>query len=110
MLGECPHEGYPHGGTTVEESIQMVKYKNALNPSFITQAPILVSSLSIMRSLRLRIAALLSLSLSACSPALAQTTTYFSPGVPTSQPIAGNYNGVYRPQVHFSPPINFVRR
>lgn len=39
--------------------------------------------------------------------ALAQTTTYFAPGIPTDQPIPGNYDGPYRPQVHFSPPQNF---
>lgn len=39
---------------------------------------------------------------------LAQTTTYFAPGIPTAQPIPGNYTGAYRPQVHFSPPQNFM--
>ncbi|KAK5119086.1 hypothetical protein LTR62_000297 [Meristemomyces frigidus] len=38
----------------------------------------------------------------------AQTSTYYSPGVPTAEPIAGDYTGVYRPRVHFSPPTNFT--
>lgn len=55
--------------------------------------------------------------------AIAQTSTFFSPGVPTDAPIPGktlsnltakpldqslqrigNYTGQYRPRVHFSPP------
>nr|OQO31957.1 hypothetical protein B0A51_00298 [Rachicladosporium sp. CCFEE 5018] len=39
---------------------------------------------------------------------LAQTSTYFSPGVPTDIPIPGNYTGAYRPRVHFSPPTEFM--
>ena len=39
---------------------------------------------------------------------LAQTTTYFAPGIPSDRPLPGDYSGVYRPQVHFSPPINFL--
>ncbi|KAM0715892.1 hypothetical protein Q7P37_008406 [Cladosporium fusiforme] len=42
------------------------------------------------------------------SHAIAQTSTFFSPGVPTDAPIAGNYTGPYRPRVHFSPPKNFM--
>ena len=37
-----------------------------------------------------------------------QTSTFFSPGVPTDAPIPGNYTGSYRPQVHYSPPQNFM--
>lgn len=40
--------------------------------------------------------------------AIAQTSTFFSPGVPTDAPIPGNYTGPYRPRVHFSPPQNFM--
>lgn len=40
--------------------------------------------------------------------AFAQTSTFFSPGVPTDAPIPGNYTGPYRPRVHFSPPQNFM--
>ncbi len=40
--------------------------------------------------------------------ALAQTSTYDNPGVPTNEPLPGNYTGAYRPRVHFSPPINFM--
>ncbi|KAL1942986.1 hypothetical protein VTO73DRAFT_4657 [Trametes versicolor] len=38
--------------------------------------------------------------------AVAQDTTV--PAVPTGTPIAGDYNGAYRPQVHFSPPQHFM--
>jgi beta-fructofuranosidase len=39
---------------------------------------------------------------------LAQTSTYVEPTVPTGTPIAGNYTGSLRPQIHYSPPINFM--
>lgn len=42
------------------------------------------------------------------SGASAQTSTYFSPGVPTDAAIPGNYTGAYRPRVHFSPPQDFM--
>jgi len=50
----------------------------------------------------------LSVALLLAGHAAAQTTTFFSPGVPTAQPIAGNYTGLYRPRVHFSPPTDFM--
>jgi beta-fructofuranosidase len=34
--------------------------------------------------------------------------TYVNPAVPTGVPIAGNYTGGLRPQVHFSPPQHFM--
>ena len=40
---------------------------------------------------------------------VAQTTTYFEPGVPTDVAIPGDYTGQYRPQVHYSPPTNFSK-
>ena len=39
---------------------------------------------------------------------LAQTSTYVNPGVPTNEPLPGDYTGAYRPRVHFSPPVNFM--
>lgn len=42
------------------------------------------------------------------SNAFAQTSTFVNPGVPTDEPIPGDYTGAYRPRVHFSPPINFM--
>jgi beta-fructofuranosidase len=38
----------------------------------------------------------------------AATSTMFDEGVPTDQPVAGDYSGVWRPQVHFSPPTQFM--
>ena len=40
----------------------------------------------------------------------AQTTSteYVEPTVPTGLPIPGNYTGPLRPQIHFSPPANFM--
>ncbi|TDZ24473.1 Invertase 4 [Colletotrichum orbiculare MAFF 240422] len=41
--------------------------------------------------------------------ALGQSTTSSEPiQVPTGTPIVGDYNGAYRPQVHFSPPQHFM--
>lgn len=36
------------------------------------------------------------------------TTTSFDEGVPTDAPVPGDYSGALRPQVHFSPPTNFM--
>ncbi|KAJ4416874.1 Invertase [Gnomoniopsis sp. IMI 355080] len=35
-------------------------------------------------------------------------STYVDPAVPTGTPVPGNYTGGLRPQVHFSPPQNFM--
>lgn len=35
-------------------------------------------------------------------------TAYINPDVPTGTPVFGNYDGRYRPQVHFSPPKHFM--
>ncbi|KAK4959669.1 Invertase [Elasticomyces elasticus] len=40
--------------------------------------------------------------------ACGQSSTYVEPGVPTGTPIPGNYTGSLRPQVHFSPPQQFM--
>jgi hypothetical protein len=36
------------------------------------------------------------------------TSKYVEPNVPTGTPVPGNYTGKYRPQVHFSPPQDFM--
>lgn len=36
------------------------------------------------------------------------TSSYIEPTVPTGTPISGNYNGALRPQIHYSPPIDFM--
>ena len=40
----------------------------------------------------------------------AQTSTgvYSENGVPTGTPIAGDYTGALRPQIHYSPPTGFM--
>ncbi len=55
----------------------------------------------------------LPLLLSYASGLVAQTVTsssaaYSESGVPTGTPIAGTYDGALRPQIHFSPPKNFM--
>ncbi|OAL39970.1 hypothetical protein AYO20_00883 [Fonsecaea nubica] len=40
--------------------------------------------------------------------AYAQVSEYVEPSVPTGVPIPGNYSGALRPQVHFSPPKDFM--
>lgn len=35
-------------------------------------------------------------------------SVYSEPGVPTGTPVPGDYSGVLRPQVHFSPPQGFM--
>ncbi|KAE8451983.1 hypothetical protein EG329_002147 [Mollisiaceae sp. DMI_Dod_QoI] len=36
------------------------------------------------------------------------TFSMFDAGVPTNAPVPGDYNGAWRPQVHFSPPKDFM--
>ena len=36
------------------------------------------------------------------------TASYVEPGVPTGVPVAGNYTGALRPQIHYSPPKGFM--
>jgi beta-fructofuranosidase len=48
----------------------------------------------------------LTLSLSV-SPILSQSTTSSAP-VPSGTAVAGRYNGMLRPQIHFSPPVGFM--
>jgi len=36
------------------------------------------------------------------------TSVYVEPTVPTGIPVPGNYTGALRPQIHFSPPQNFM--
>lgn len=43
-----------------------------------------------------------------CARAQSPTSSYVEPTVPTGTPIPGNYNGALRPQIHYSPPIDFM--
>ena len=45
---------------------------------------------------------------SSSSSSATPTTTRFDDGVPTDQPLPGDYNGALRPQVHYSPPSGFM--
>ena len=36
------------------------------------------------------------------------TSSYVEPTVPTGTPIPGDYTGALRPQIHYSPPIDFM--
>lgn len=36
------------------------------------------------------------------------TSSYVEPTVPTGTPIPGDYTGPLRPQIHYSPPIDFM--
>jgi beta-fructofuranosidase len=44
----------------------------------------------------------------ASANAQSATSTYVEPTVPTGTPVVGNYTGALRPQIHFSPPTNFM--
>ncbi|KAG4436342.1 hypothetical protein IFR05_008163 [Cadophora sp. M221] len=88
-----PPEGYKAGITQLESASPVQK-----SPS----QPISI----VMLFLGLAFAALAVAQNS--SSALPPSTTTFDAGVPTDAPIPGDYNGQWRPQVHFSPPINFM--
>jgi beta-fructofuranosidase len=52
---------------------------------------------------------LLSVAVAAASVnAQSLTSTYVQPEVPTGTPIPGDYTGPLRPQVHYSPPTQFM--
>ena len=36
------------------------------------------------------------------------SSTYIEPEVPTGTPVPGDYSGPLRPQIHFSPPKDFM--
>ncbi len=36
------------------------------------------------------------------------SSSYVEPTVPTGKPIPGDYTGALRPQIHYSPPIDFM--
>ena len=40
--------------------------------------------------------------------AQSSASAYVEPTVPTGKPIQGDYNGALRPQIHYSPPIDFM--
>ncbi|KAI9874493.1 MAG: hypothetical protein M1830_009684, partial [Pleopsidium flavum] len=46
--------------------------------------------------------------LAASARAQNATASYVESTVPTGVPIAGNYTGALRPQIHFSPPQYFM--
>lgn len=54
------------------------------------------------------IAVLSVLSLATVGDTQSSSSTYVEPSVPTGTPIAANYTGEYRPQVHYSPPKGFM--
>ena len=43
-----------------------------------------------------------------CARAQSSASAYVEPTVPTGKPIQGDYNGALRPQIHYSPPIDFM--
>lgn len=74
--------------------------------------PQLVSELTIvkMRFILLIGASLLSsvLAQSSANNNVSGTSTYVQSTVPTGTPVPGNYTGSLRPQIHYSPPQNFM--
>ena len=52
--------------------------------------------------------ALASFALASTARAQTAASTYVEPDVPTGKPIAGDYTGALRPQIHYSPPKDFM--
>ena len=46
--------------------------------------------------------------LAATAQGQSSTASYVETTVPTGTPIAGDYSGALRPQIHFSPPQHFM--
>lgn len=53
-------------------------------------------------------AILAGLALASSAHAQATPALYIEPTVPTGKPISGDYSGALRPQIHFSPPKEFM--
>lgn len=51
---------------------------------------------------------LVGLALASSVAAQPSPTAYVEPTVPTGKPIAGHYGGALRPQIHYSPPKDFM--
>ena len=51
---------------------------------------------------------LLLLSLAHYAQAQSSSSSSVEPTVPTGTPIPGDYSGALRPQIHYSPPIDFM--
>ena len=61
------------------------------------------------KSLNMYTSALLTLLALLCIVrAQTSSSAYVEPTVPTGTPIPGNYGGALRPQLHYSPPIDFM--
>ena len=54
--------------------------------------------------------ALASFAIASTVRAQTAASAYIEPDVPTGKPIAGDYTGALRPQIHYSPPKDFMVR
>ena len=62
-----------------------------------------------LKSLNMYSFALLTLLALLCNvQAQTSSSIYVEPTVPTGTPIPGDYSGALRPQLHYSPPIDFM--
>ena len=69
---------------------------------------LMLSNTSFM-SLSMYSSALLALLALSCNvQAQTSSSVYVEPTVPTGTPIPGDYSGALRPQLHYSPPIDFM--
>lgn len=66
------------------------------------------SSLSLTKLMMLFAVFFAALAVAQNSSMPTSTSTMFDAGVPTNMPVPGDYNGAWRPQVHFSPPKDFM--
>lgn len=61
------------------------------------------------KSLDMYSSALLTLLAISCNvQAQTSSSVYVEPTVPTGTPLPGDYSGALRPQLHYSPPIDFM--
>ena len=77
--------------------------------------PVVLCHLALMlfstsfKSLNMYPSALLTLLALLCNvQAQTSSSVYVEPTVPTGTPIPGDYSGALRPQLHYSPPIDFM--
>ncbi len=82
---------------------------------FLQIAPVVFCQASLMllnisfKSLNMYSSALLTLLALSCNiQAQTSSSVYVEPTVPTGTPLPGDYSGALRPQLHYSPPIDFM--
>lgn len=85
-------------------------YKQTQFSAYVVWSPGLSNSYNPGLRTKMLFKAFVSAGFALASTAQAQTaaSSYVEPDVPTGKPIVGDYTGALRPQIHYSPPKDFM--